>query len=201
MSSMLNTVIPKSDQLNADSLIAGQSKTITVTRVEIVNGEQPVAIHYDNEDGRPYKPGKSMRRVLIHCWGGDAAQYVGRSMTLYCDPDVKFGGMAVGGIRISHLSHISKEMTVMLTATRANRKPFTVKPLIMGDASTRKTEGHSAPVETSANSPTSEPNVESWLNDISIAPDLDGLKHIYEKAQRVFAGNVNFAKNDAKRTT
>jgi hypothetical protein len=70
-----------------------------------------------------------MRRVLIEAWGKDGAQYKGRSMTLYADPKVKFGGIEVGGIRISHMSHIEQEKTMMLTATRANRKPFTVKPL------------------------------------------------------------------------
>ena len=35
----------------------------------------------------------------------------------------------VGGIRISHLSHIEKALTVALTATRGKRKNFTVQPL------------------------------------------------------------------------
>jgi hypothetical protein len=30
-------------------------------------------------------------------------------MTLYCDPEVQFGGMKVGGIRISHMSDIDGE--------------------------------------------------------------------------------------------
>jgi len=199
MSNMLSTVIPKSDQLNSDDLIGGQSKTVKVTKVEIVNGDQPVAIHYEGDNGKPYKACKSMRRVLIHCWGGDAAQYVGRSMTLYCDPDVKFGGLAVGGIRISHLSHIRKEMTVMLTATRANRKPFTVKPLIMGEGkrvNSSPTDCKSVSLESDGASPSlpTTPNVDDWLHDIETAPTLDGLKHKYSEAQKVFAGNVNFAK-------
>ncbi len=133
MSNMLQTVIPKSDQLNADDLIGGKALTIKVTKVSLVNGDQPVAINYEGDNGKPYKPCKSMRRVLIHAWGGDGAGYVGRSMTLYCDPTVKFGGADVGGIRISHLSHIERDMTMALTATRANRKPFTVKPLLVAE--------------------------------------------------------------------
>ena len=50
-------------------------------------------------------------------------------MTLYRDPAVKFGGLEVGGIRISHMSDIAKPITMALTATRANRKPFTVQPM------------------------------------------------------------------------
>ena len=50
-------------------------------------------------------------------------------MTLYCDPAVQFGGMKVGGIRISHMSHMDKPQTMALTATRSKRAPFTVQPL------------------------------------------------------------------------
>jgi hypothetical protein len=123
------TTEPKSDQLNADSLIGGKTLTIKVTQVSLVLGEQPVIINYENDNGRPYKPGKSMRRVLVHCWGADGNNFVGRSMTLYCDEKVTFGGMAVGGIRISHMSNIDKPITMALTTTRSKRAPFTVKPL------------------------------------------------------------------------
>jgi hypothetical protein len=50
-------------------------------------------------------------------------------MTLYRDDSVLFGGIAVGGIRISHLSHIEKDLTLALTVSRASRKPYTVKLL------------------------------------------------------------------------
>lgn len=126
---MSETVIPKSDQLNADDLIGGP-RTVTITKVSGTgNGDQPVAVYFEDDEGRPYKPCKSMRRVMIAVWGPDAAEYQGRSMTLYRDPEVAFGGMKVGGIRISHMSHLEREMTMALTATRASRKPYTVKPL------------------------------------------------------------------------
>lgn len=126
---MLNTIIPKSDQLNFDDFIAGQSKTIKITNVSISAKEQPVALNYEGDNGKPFKPCKSMCRVLVHVWGPDAKLYVGRSLTLYGDAKVKFGGAEVGGIRISHMSDISSSITMALTATRANRKPFTVHPL------------------------------------------------------------------------
>jgi len=50
-------------------------------------------------------------------------------MRLYRDPKVKFGGMEVGGIRISHASHIDGPKTFPLTATRGRKAPYTVKPL------------------------------------------------------------------------
>jgi hypothetical protein len=127
---MAQFVAPKSDQLNADDLIAGPL-TIRVTRVSANEGspEQPINIFFDGDDNKPFRPCKSMRRVMIHCWGADAAQYVGRSMTLYRDPKVQFGGMQVGGIRISHMSHIDERKTMALTASKAKRAPFTVDPL------------------------------------------------------------------------
>ncbi|WP_458438014.1 hypothetical protein [Methylorubrum extorquens] len=91
--------------------------------------DQPIAINFEGDGGKPYKPGKSMRRVLVRVWGNDGTAYVGRRMTLYRDDNVQFGGVAVGGIRISHMSDITSAVTMALTVTRANRKPFTVKPL------------------------------------------------------------------------
>ena len=122
------TIAPKSDQLNADDLIAGP-KTITVTGIKLVAEDQPVAIHFEGDDGKPYKPCKSMRRVLIKAWGPNGAAYVGRSMTLFLDEQVRFGGAAVGGIRISHLTAIDKPLSMALTATRGTKKAYTVQPL------------------------------------------------------------------------
>lgn len=133
MSDMEDTVIPKSDQLNADDLIGGKTMTITVTRAKVTKGdEQPCVLWYKEGNAKtkkPYKPGKSMRRVLMQVWGKDSQQYVGKSLTLYCDPTVKFGGVEVGGIRISHMSHLNEKRTLALTATRGNKKPFVVQPL------------------------------------------------------------------------
>lgn len=129
MTDLSTTIAPKSDQLNADDLIAGP-KTITVTKVRgCAEPEQPVAVHFEGDDGKPYKPCKSMRRVMVNTWGADGGAYVGRSMTLYRDDKVAFGGIAVGGIRISHMSHIDREITMALTASRTKRAPYTVKPL------------------------------------------------------------------------
>lgn len=129
---ILATIAPKSDQLNADDLI-GKTLTITVTKVTMKAGdEQPVSIFFKGDNGKPYKPGKSMRRVLVAVWGADANLYVGKSMTLYRDAAVKFGGLDVGGIRISHMSDLDKQQTIALTATRGVKKGHTVKPLPSG---------------------------------------------------------------------
>lgn len=127
---MLKTIEPKSDQLNADDLLGGRTITVKITKVSILAGEQPVALHYEGDNGKPYKPCKSMRRVIVTVWGSDANLYAGRIMTLYRDDEVQFGGVAVGGLRISHMSGIGDPVTIALTVTRARRKPFTVVPLM-----------------------------------------------------------------------
>lgn len=131
-----DTIIPKSDQLNADDLIAGP-RTITITSVTKGSAEQPVIVHYEGEDGRPYKPGKSMRRVLVAMWGPEAKAYTGRRLTLYRDPSVKFGGQEVGGIKISHATGINDTFVIALTETRGKRHPHRVEPLI--ESATKQT--------------------------------------------------------------
>lgn len=131
MNDMTAVIVPKSDQLSADDLISGP-RTITITDVKIAAGtEQPVAMSYEGDDGRPFKPCKSMCRCLVALWGADASLYVGRSMTLYRDPSVKWGGLEVGGIRISHMSDIKDRHTMALTVTKGSKKPFTVQPLVI----------------------------------------------------------------------
>lgn len=122
-------VIPKSDQLNSDDLIAGP-RTIRISKVSGTgNPDQPVSVHFDGDNAKPWKPCKGMRRVMIAMWGADAVNYVGRRLTLYRDEKVVFGGMAVGGIRISHASDIKGDLTLALTVTKAKRAPYVVKPL------------------------------------------------------------------------
>lgn len=123
------TIVPKSDQLNSEQLLAGPI-TIAVTDVHVSSSpEQPVSIAYEGDDGRPYKPCKTMRKVLILGWGQDGSKWVGKSMTLYNDQTVKFGGMLVGGIRISHLSGIERDIQVSLTATKGKKALHTIKAL------------------------------------------------------------------------
>lgn len=128
MTDMTSVIIPKSDQINADDLISGDM-LITINKVVITGGqEQPVSIFFDGSD-KAFRPCKSMSRVLVAAWGADAKKYVGRSLQLYRDPTVKWGGMEVGGIRIRAMTDIQRDMTMALTATKGSRKPYTVKPL------------------------------------------------------------------------
>ncbi|GIG27151.1 hypothetical protein [Cellulomonas denverensis] len=122
------TIVPKSDQLNAEDLLAGPV-TVTVESVTGGSAEQPVNVNLREFPGRPYRPSKTQRRVLVKLWGAESSAYTGRRMTLYRDPEVKFGGIKVGGIKISHLSHIEKRATLVLTETKGKRAPHVVEPL------------------------------------------------------------------------
>ena len=136
---MSAVIAPKSDQISADDFIAGP-RSFTIDAVRIMPGaEQPVEIKLVGED-RVWRPCKSMNRVLVNAWGPDAKAYFGRSVTLYRDPKVKFGGAEVGGIRISHMSHIERDLVMQLTATRAKRSSYVVKPLAVAPAEDRATK-------------------------------------------------------------
>ena len=124
-----NTIEPDSTQLNGDDFMAGP-ETVTVTALKAGPSEQqPINVHLAEYD-RPWRPSKSMRRVMIAIWGERGSDWVGKSLTLYFDRSVKFGGVAVGGIRISHMSGLDGARTLMLTTTRAKRSGYTVQPLV-----------------------------------------------------------------------
>lgn len=128
MVDLSKTIIAKSDQLNADDLLGGPI-TITIEDVKQGNTDQPIAVFYKGCNGKPWYPCKSMRRVLVAIWGNDGKTYAGKSCTLYRDPEVKFGGIKVGGIRVSHMSNIDENVALGLQVTRGSKKLYTVKPL------------------------------------------------------------------------
>lgn len=134
MIDMSRFIEAKSDQLNADDLI-GTTRTITVTRVVGCDGDQPIAIHYEGDNGKPFKPCKTIRRVLMAIWGKYANEYVGKSMTVYRDDRVMFGGLEVGGIRVSHMSHLDKETVVVVMKSKGKKAGMKILPLAAGKAS------------------------------------------------------------------
>lgn len=171
MIDMSRFVEAKSDQLNADDLI-GSPRTITVTRVTGAEGDQPVAIHYQGDNGKPFKPCKTMRRILLAVWGRNAADYVGRSMTVYRDDAVTFGGLNVGGIRISHMSHIDKETVVVVMKTKGKKAGIKILPLKVDQQQ----------------QPANEDPAATWTRDFIAAVDkvpvLDALQSMLLRAEK-----------------
>lgn len=122
-----DTLAPKSDQLDAVDLLGG-ARTFTIDGVSKGSADQPVQVKLA-EFPRPWRPGKSMRRVLAATWGPEASQWVGRKVRLWCDPSVVFAGQEVGGVRILAMSHIDSVKKIPLLVTRGKSATYEVEPL------------------------------------------------------------------------
>lgn len=129
MIDLSKTVEAKIDQLTADELLGGPRKILITNVTGNDDPGQPVSIHFEGDAGKPFKPCKTVRRVLMHIWGKDASTFVGRSLILYRDETVKFGGLQVGGVRVSHASHIEKEAVVPVTVKQGRKAPVRVNPI------------------------------------------------------------------------
>lgn len=122
------TTVAKSDQINAADLI-GAPLVCQITDIQMTgSADQPVSI-YVGAHKQPWKPSKTSRRVLLACWPDtDPSEWIGRWIVLYNDESVLWAGKAEGGIRMSHASHIDRDVTVSVNATRGKKAPQTVKP-------------------------------------------------------------------------
>lgn len=170
MMDVSTTIIPKSDQINFED-VQSQNITAVIKAVRRGNSEQPVFIDLVGYDGRPYKPSKSMRRVLVEAWGSDGHSWAGRSLTLYGDPTVKYGGVTVGGIKISAMSHIEADFSLMLSISRGKRVEHRVKRL-----------------ETPQ--PQSEPqSVLMWFTDNANSMNKVKLDAAYNRAKNALSGH------------
>ena len=126
-----DALAPTSDQLDAVELVNPRTFTIGTGSALGKRDAKVVAEIRFADFPRVWRPSKGMLDVLAACWGTDAKQWVGHSVTVYNDPEVMFGRDKVGGIRISHLSHIDKARVVTIRASGAGRKQsWRVEPLI-----------------------------------------------------------------------
>lgn len=122
-------VKPRSDQWNADDFTGGP-RTFTIAGVKHGTAEALYDIELVEGEGRVWRPPNGMLSVLIQLWGDEAAEWIGRRVTLFKDPSVRFGKDVPGGIRISHMSDIGpKGASPSITVSRGQRRPYPVKPL------------------------------------------------------------------------
>lgn len=165
---ILDTIEPESDQLNNEDLI-GKTLDIKITKVTgQSNEQQPINIHFEGDNNKPYRPCKTMRKILASVWGTSKnGEYIGRSIRLYRDPEVTFGRDKTGGIRISHLSNISSPQNITLQVSRGRFKTFTIQPL---------TAQQSVPKE-----PAPDAQIDVLTQMLKDAKDTDELKAAYEK--------------------
>lgn len=153
-----DALAPNSDQLDAIELVAPRTFTVdSGGRLGKREGKTVAEIRLVGFD-RVWRPSKGMLDVLAQCWGTDAKQWVGRSVTLYNDTAVMFGKENTGGVRISHMSHIDGARKVSIRASGAGRKKIhTVQPLA---------------------APTPEPTEA----DVAACTDLDALRDMYARS-------------------
>jgi len=122
------TIEKKTDQLNYEDFLGGVTRVVTIAGVKAGTKEQQYDIALEG-DKRVWRPAVTVLKLLVAAWGDDATEWVGRRAMLYGDPTITFGRDRVGGIRVSHLSHIAEPVTANLTETRGKRKIHTVDPL------------------------------------------------------------------------
>lgn len=130
MTDISHTLIAKSDQLNAVDII-GTEKLLKITKVDVKqSGDQPVTVHYEGENGRPWKPALTSRRILASLWGGDSSKWIGHTVAVHCDATVVYAGEEVGGVRPHAATGIESTQVIKLKEKRGPKpKTFEIKPL------------------------------------------------------------------------
>lgn len=122
------SLVAKSDQLNAADLTGGP----IVVRIEAIRRgtgqadpeKQPYELVL-SAPWKPWRPCKTMLRLLAALWGTNGAKWTGHTVRLHRDPDVTFGKDEVGGIRMDG-ADIPKPVTVTLPVRRGQVKRYTV---------------------------------------------------------------------------
>jgi len=128
MNELIETLAPKSDQLNATDLIAGPRR-LKITKV-VLNDDpkQKASIYFEGDNGKPYKPCLSMRRLLVLIYG-KGTSLTGKEIVVFRDPEVVYAGEKVGGIVISHASHITTSQRHVLPVSKGKNRVYVVEPL------------------------------------------------------------------------
>ena len=131
MANIAKAIEPKSDQQNAvDYLTGARVFTVAGTSDYLDEKRRPkVAIHLVEAPDRPFKPSATNLRLMVIGWGQDDAAWTGRRIKLDLDPEVRFGGEKVGGIRVVALSNMEQPFTAKLPTTRGKKAEFRVEKL------------------------------------------------------------------------
>jgi hypothetical protein len=168
------TIEKKTDQLNYEDFLGGVTRIVTIAGVKAGTKEQQYDIAIEG-DARVWRPAVTVLKLLVAAWGDDATEWVGRRAMLYGDPTVRFGSSVVGGIRVSHVSHIDKPVTASLTETRGKRKSHTVEPL---------PDVVPAPSEADVNASTDVAQLRAWWKpNPNLRAAIEGRVHELEGSE------------------
>jgi hypothetical protein len=134
----------KSDQFNAVDL-STEPQVFTIESVKVKpTEEQPVEIRMVGHK-KLYRPCKTMSRVLKYIWGRDGKLYAGKSLTLFCDPEVRFGPDKTGGIRIHSMEGVEKPVSVPVNLSRKKVGGYIVRPLKVERPQVSREPAHEEP--------------------------------------------------------
>lgn len=117
-----------SAQINADDILSGPV-TVTITDAIESTSDQPLFVSVAEFPNKTYRPSLTMRKVLGAVMGDETDNWIGRRVTLFRNPEIKFGREKVGGIQISHVSGIEGPVEVSVLVKRGVRETFRVDPL------------------------------------------------------------------------
>lgn len=118
-----------SDRIIGDDLIAGpQTYTITGAKGIVEDKKKRLRLDLDGS-AKPFIPCKGMARLMGHLWGPDASKWIGKTVTLYRDPDVRFGADMTGGVRICAASNIDAQQSVPIRISQKSVKTYKVDPI------------------------------------------------------------------------
>ena len=172
---LTESIAPKSDQLNADDLMFN-AVTVTIRDFTTGTSEQFWNYHLVEFPTRAYRPSKTMVRLMRRVWGEETDGHLGRRLTLFRNPEIMFGREKVGGIEISHMSHIDKPQTHRLTVARGKTRTFTVTPLADATPTPQDTSGR------------------DWLAELTLAgADLAAVGALGNAALAAHADTVTLA--------
>lgn len=122
-----------SAELTADDL-AGGPRFLKITKLVITEDpKRPLSVYYEGDDGRPWKPCLTMRRVLAGCFGTDSDSFIGQVVEVYRDGTVTYGEkgqgvLPVGGVRFKRAS-IKERISLCLQARRGKKSTWIVDPI------------------------------------------------------------------------
>jgi len=170
----------KSDQMNAVDLVS--EMTFRIKSADYIpNDQQPVHIHFEGHEGRPYKPSKGMLRGLCSSWGNDTSNWDGKLMSIFCNPTVKWAGKEAGGIQISAISGIQKQFDFPL---RLNRSQTII---------------HSFKVLNDTGENTKQFIFNHWQNLIETAKSVEEIGNILKQLKKEFPEKLDMLLPEASK--
>jgi hypothetical protein len=123
----------KSDRLNFEDFIMGsQDFTIAKLGRKVDQGNVRLLMIFEGREATPYWVPKGMVKCLSNPegWGeSEFSEWIGRKVRLFGEPTVVYAGKELGGIRISHISHITAPYSTKITERRGVRIDYVISPL------------------------------------------------------------------------